>query len=80
MGAKENFARYRVAEDGRQYEVVYFGGLEKFHAFLCEKFGGGADEALYMGGCDYCISMTYQLGINSYMGKSEVQILMQHFC
>ncbi len=80
MGAKENFARYKVEEDGRQYEVVYFGGLEKFHAFLCEKFGDGADAALYAGGCDYCISITYQLGINSYMGRSEVQILMQHFC
>lgn len=80
MGAKENFARYRVEQDGRQYEVVYFGGLEKFHAFLKEKFGEGADEALYAGGCDYCISIAYQLGINSYMGRSEVQILLQYFC
>lgn len=80
MGAKENFARYRVEHEGKGYEVVYFGGLEKFHAFLTEKFGEGAEEALYRGGCDYCLSITYQLGINSYRGRSEVQILMQHFC
>lgn len=80
MGAKENFARYRVEHEGKGYEVVYFGGLEKFHAFLTEKFGEGAEEALYKGGCDYCLSITYQLGINSYRGRSEVQILMQHFC
>lgn len=80
MGAKENFARYGVEHEGKHYEVVYFGGLEKFHAFLNEKFGEGADEALYKGGCDYCLSMTYQLGINSYRGRSEIQILMQHFC
>lgn len=80
MGAKENFARYRVEHEGKGYEVVYFGGLEKFHAFLTEKFGEGAEEALYKGGCDYCLSITYQLGINSYRGRSEVQLLMQHFC
>ncbi|MDE6129175.1 MAG: single-stranded-DNA-specific exonuclease RecJ, partial [Lachnospiraceae bacterium] len=80
LGAKENFARYGVEQEGKRYEVVYFGGLEKFHAFLKEKFGEGADEALYRGGCDYCLSITYQLGINSYRGRSEVQILMQHFC
>lgn len=80
MGAKENFARYRVEQDGRQYEIVYFGGLEKFHAFLKERFGGGAEEALYAGGCDYSLSITYQLGINSYRGRNELQIVMQHFC
>lgn len=79
MGAKENFARYGVEQEGKRYEVVYFGGLEKFHTFLKEKFGEGADEALYRGGCNYCLSITYQLGINSYRGRNELQILMQHF-
>ena len=80
MGTNGTFARYRVEENGRSYMVVYFGGLDKFHGFLEERFGEGAAEALYTGTCNYPISITYQLGINSYKGKTEVQIVMQNFC
>ncbi len=80
MGAKGSFARFRVEENGQVYEVVYFGGLDRFHAFLEEKYGKGAAEALYEKKCGYLLSITYQLGINSYKGRDEVQIVMQHFC
>ena len=80
LGKTGSFAKYQVEQEGRTYEVVYFGGLDKFHAFLEERFGNGAAEALYGKRCDYELSITYQLGINSYMGKSEVQIVMQNFC
>ena len=82
MGSKGNFAKYRVVQDNREYEVVYFGGLDKFHAFLEEKFGMGAANQLYLQGsrCNYTISITYQLGLNAYMGRTEVQIVMQNYC
>lgn len=82
LGAKGNFAKYRVLHEGREYEVVYFGGLDKFHAFLEEKFGVGAAEKLYQYGsrCGYELSITYQLGLNSYMGRTEVQVVMQNYC
>lgn len=80
MGAKGSFARYCVEENGQVYEVVYFGGLDRFHAFLEERYGKGASEALYEKKCGYQLSITYQLGINSYKGRDEVQIVMQHFC
>ncbi len=82
LGAKGNFAKYRVMHENREYEVVYFGGLDKFHAFLDEKFGVGAAEKLYQYGnrCGYEMSITYQLGLNSYMGRTEVQIVMQNYC
>lgn len=82
LGAKGNFAKYRVEYSGREYEVVFFGGLDKFHDFLDEKFGAGAAEKLYQYGsrCGYELSVTYQLGLNSYMGKTEVQIVMQNYC
>lgn len=80
LGKTGSFAKFRVEQEGRTYEVVYFGGLDKLHAFLEDKFGTGAAEALYSGRCDYELSITYQLGINSYMGKTEVQIVMQNFC
>lgn len=80
LGAKDSFAKYQVEENGRVYEVVYFGGLDSFHTFLEEKYGAGASELLYKRRCGYEMSITYQLGINSYMGKNEVQIVMQNFC
>lgn len=82
LGAKGNFAKYRVLHENREYEVVYFGGLDKFHDFLDEKFGAGAAEKLYQYGnrCGYELSVTYQLGLNSYMGKTEVQVVMQNYC
>lgn len=80
LGKTGSFAKFQVEQEGRTYEVVYFGGLAKFHAFLEEKFGVGAAEAIYSRRCDYELSITYQLGINSYMGKTEVQIVMQNFC
>ena len=82
LGAKGNFAKYRVLHEGREYEVVYFGGVDKFHAFLEEKFGVGAAEKLYQYGsrCGYELSITYQLGMNSYMGRTEVQVVMQNYC
>lgn len=82
LGAKGNFAKYRVLHENREFEVVYFGGLDKFHGFLDEKFGVGAAEKLYQYGsrCGYELSVTYQLGLNSYMGKTEVQIVMQNYC
>ncbi|MGN1148548.1 MAG: single-stranded-DNA-specific exonuclease RecJ [Lachnospiraceae bacterium] len=80
MGKNGSFARYQVEQDGRNYEVVYFGALDKFHAFLEEKFGCGAVEALYAGRGGFELSITYQLGMNSYLGKTEVQIVMQNYC
>lgn len=80
LGAKGNFAQYKVEENGQVYEVIYFGGLDKFHNFLDEKFGPGAAAALYEKKCDYKLSITYQLGLNSYMGQTKHQYIMQNFC
>lgn len=79
MGANGSFARYEVEQDGRRYELLYFGGLDRFHAFLEERFGEGAAEALYRGRCEYAISVAYQLGLNTYRGNTRMQLLMQSF-
>lgn len=84
LGSKGNFAKYRAFQDNREYEIVYFGNLDKFHDFLEEKFGTGAAERLYQNQSadaqkGYALSITYQLGLNSYMGRTQVQIVMQNF-
>jgi len=81
MGARQNCARFQVItpENTRQ-ELVFFGDLEQFETFLDHKYGDGRGQLLYLQNCDYQVSVTYQLGINSYRGKEKVQFVMQNYC
>lgn len=81
MGANKNCARYTVQTPaGNRKQLVYFGDLEKFGSFLQEKYGPGSEEALYEGRARLKISVVYQLGKNTYKGKTELQYIMQFFC
>ncbi len=81
MGANKNFARYRVrTPEGTDEWLIYFGDLERFGAFLEEKYGPGSEKALYEGKGDFSLSVVYQLGINTYKGRTEKQFVMQHYC
>lgn len=81
MGANKTCARYRVTTpQGNSFQLVFFGDLDKFGAFLDEKYGSGSEEALYAGQTQYSISVVYQLGINTYKGKTELQFVMQSYC
>jgi len=81
MGANGNFARFRVyAPEGMPIEMVYFGDLERFGAFLEEKYGAGSEAALYAGKGDFLVSVTYQLGLNTFRGNTKMQFIMQNYC
>ena len=81
MGANKSFARFRVrTPEGQTLQLVYFGDLERFRKFLCEKYGADSEEALYAGRGDFRVSVVYQLGLNVYRGKTELQYLMQYYC
>lgn len=80
MGANKTSARYRVqTSEGAVKQLILFGGLEEFGSFLDEKFGPGSDAALYDGRGDFRVSVVYQLGKNTYRGRSEMQYVMQHY-
>lgn len=81
IGANKNFARYEVLDDKRQKkELVYFGNLERFHAFLDQRFGAGTAEALYAGNMQLPVTITYQLGVHTYQGREKLQLLLQDYC
>ena len=81
MGAKGNYARFTITEDGsRYYEAVYFGDLGRFTQAVEARYGQGAASRLFEARCDYLISVTYHLGIHSFRGKEEVQFVLQNFC
>lgn len=79
FGTDRKYARYRVEQDGAFYELLYFGGLDRFHGFLRERFGAEAEEALYREDCQYSMSVAYELGVHAYRGSSQVQLLMKSF-
>lgn len=81
MGANKSCARYRVrTPEGNVSQLVYFGDLKVFHSFLEEKYGPGSAEALYRGNTQYQVSVVYQMGKNTFRGKTEIQYVMQYFC
>lgn len=81
MGKNKNFARYKVrTPEGTIHSVVFFGDLEGFGQFLNEKYGEGSEQALYEGRGGFELAMVYQLGQNTYKGKSELQFVMQNYC
>ncbi len=81
MGANGNFARFRVrTPSGQSAQLVFFGDLERFGTFLNEKYGLGSEEALYAGKGNFMVSVTYQLGLNTFRGKTELQFVMQNYC
>ena len=81
MGVSGSFARFQVrTPQGEPAQLVFFGDLERFGAFLTEKYGAESEVALYAGKGNFRVSVTYQLGLNTYRGKTEVQLVMQNYC
>lgn len=82
LGKNRNCGKYRVTDDsGRFYDMMYFGDLENFNAFLTERFGKEAVDSLYeeRGSGEIAISVAYYPNINSYMGRESVQMVMSDY-
>lgn len=81
MGAAGTCARFRVrTPEGTMEQMVLFRGLEDLEALLDSKYGEGSAARLYEEKCDYEMSVVYQLGVNTYRGRKEKQLVIQHFC
>ena len=84
IGKNKNVGKYQIAdENNNRYEMIYFGDLEKFDAFLNERFGNALAGQLYVEGVragEMTISMAYYPDLNSYGGRGSIQIVMQHYC
>lgn len=84
LGKNRNVGKYRIAdEEGRSYEMIYFGDLEEFDLFLSQRFGRDTASAIYEGGIRpgrAVISMAYYPDINSFGGRENLQFVMQYYC
>lgn len=81
LGKNQNVGKYRVAdESGREYDMMYFGDLERWHAFLTAHFGQEETERLYAGGSSaIVVSVIYYPDINVYRGVESLQMVMQDY-
>lgn len=81
LGKNKNVGKYRVADEGgREYDMMYFGDLERWHTFLAAHFGQEEADRLYNGGSSaIVISVIYYPDINVYRGREELQMVMQDY-
>ena len=83
IGAAGNYARFTIQlfKNGFQSreELMYFGNVEKFCEFLNDKYGEDSAEKLFAGNGKYQMSITYQIGINTYRGRENIQFIMQNY-
>ena len=81
LGQNQNVGKYTVAdEDGREFEMIYFGDIQAFHEYLDQKFGIQAVERLYQGrGREIVLSVAYYPDINEYRGNVSLQMVMKYY-
>lgn len=81
LGKNENVGKYRIQdEEGNLFEMIYFGDLPEWHAFLETEFGKEERIRLYQEGSKrIIIQMVYYPDINVYQGKESLQIVMQDY-
>ncbi len=81
LGKMRNVGKYWITDGmGTYMDMMYFGDMEKWHAFLDEQFGAAERERLYgQGSTQIVISMLYYPDINVYQGRETLQAVMQDY-
>ncbi|MDE5700185.1 MAG: single-stranded-DNA-specific exonuclease RecJ, partial [Lachnospiraceae bacterium] len=89
LGANRNVGKYTVAdEDGRRYELIYFGDIEGFHEYVAAKYGARALDGLYrrdtgaaaaMHTEPVVLSVVYYPDVNEFRGNVSLQMVMKYY-
>ena len=81
LGKNSNVGKYTVEDDGgARFEMMYFGNLDVWHAFLIETFGQQEYDRLYRdGGGNIRIHVIYYPDLNVYQGRESLQMIMQDY-
>lgn len=81
LGANRNVGKYTVQdENGRKYDLVYFGDIEAFNAYMVRRYGAEAVEMLYGGQAGgIVLSVVYYPEINEYRGSVSLQMVMKYY-
>ena len=81
LGKNRNVLKLVVCDGNRtMMDALYFGDIENFIAHIRRKYGEGALERLFHNqGGEVKMNLTYYPGINEYMGRKTVQIVIQNY-
>jgi single-stranded-DNA-specific exonuclease len=83
LGANKNVGKYKVlSQNGREFEMMYFGDLDTFNDTIAAKYGQPALDNLYSkgardGGIE--LSVVYYPDINEFRGNRRVQLVMRYY-
>lgn len=81
LGHKGNAVKLTVQSmDGTVHQVMLFGDLAPFHAFLEQKYGSGSSDKIYRYRCAFPISMIYSLQVNTYQMRESLQLQLKYYC
>lgn len=81
LGKNRNVGKYIIKDaQGIEYDMIYFGDLEKWHDAIQSAYGSEELDKLYhKGSVIITIHMIYYPDINVYRNKESLQIVMQDF-
>ena len=87
LGANRKVGKYVVEDENRRrYDLIYFGEIEGFHAYVAAKYGTAALDRLYRTGTggqdageEIVLSVVYYPDINEYRGNVSLQMVMKYY-
>lgn len=81
LGQNRNVGKYTVAdENGKIYEMIYFGDLEAFNCYMIKKYSEEAVDKLYAGQAKGIeMDVIYYPDVNEYRGNQTIQMVMKDY-
>lgn len=81
LGQNRNVGKYTVAdENGKIYEMIYFGDLEAFNCYMIRKYSEEAVDKLYAGQAKGIeMDVIYYPDVNEYRGNQTIQMVMKDY-
>ncbi len=81
IGKNRQYTKFRVLlPDGESRQMIYFGNTEKFCDYIDETLGIGTSDSLFAGRIRIPLNVVYQIGKNTFQGRTEIQYLLQYYC
>ena len=83
MGKNKNMAKFSVEdENGNRFSLVLFRHLDEFLEDIKKKYGQEIWESFMNQnrGCRVNMNIIYYPSLNEYMGKQEIQYVIQNWC
>lgn len=80
FGARNNVASFTVTDaSGRKHELKYFGDIPAFNRYLDKKYGDGSADSLYSGEGTCRLAVIYYPDLNTFQGRTEVQLILRDY-